>query len=94
MEARGKSGRLAAQFHERARKVAALVKGVELKTLEPGRKAEALERAAELLATTLGSAHLSHLTSESIQAALAGLLDAGKARQSVNHYRAAICAFC
>jgi integrase len=93
MTARGKTPKHAEQFHERAAKVAALVRGVRLADIELGRKGDALERAASALNTALTSARLSDLTPERIQAALARLRDAGKSLQTVNHYRAAVRAF-
>ncbi|MDB5349209.1 MAG: xerC 3 [Planctomycetota bacterium] len=93
MAARGKTPKHADQFHDRAGKLAALVRGSRLADLEPGRKSAALERAAVALAATLSSARLSDLGPERIQAALARLRDAGKALQTINHYRAALRAF-
>ncbi len=93
MLARGKTPRHADQYHERAGKLVALVRGSRLNDLEPGRKPEALDRAAALLSGVLKSARLSDLTSERIQSALALLRDAGKSHQTVNHYRAALRAF-
>jgi integrase len=93
MQARGKSAGHADQYLDRAGKLVALARGSRLADLEPGRKAEALIRGAKALATALGAARLSNLAPEMIQAALAGLRDAGKANQTVNHYWAALRAF-
>jgi len=90
MTARGKTPKHAEQFHERAAKVAALVRSVRLSDIELGRKCDALARAAVALGTALTSARLSD---ERIQAALAKLRDAGKSLQTVNLYRAAFRAF-
>jgi integrase len=92
-QARGKTPKHAELYHERAGKLAAIVRGVRLADLEPGRKFEALERAARTLADSLTAGRLTDLTPERIQSALAVLRDAGKANQTVNHYRAAIRAF-
>src|SRR5262249_60670826 len=73
--------------------VAALIRGVRLAEIDPGRKPEAQERAARKLADTLRTARLSDLTPERVQAALALLREAGKSNQTVNHYRAALRAF-
>src|SRR5436190_1268950 len=62
--------------------------------IEPGRQEERRTKAAAALTNALKSVRLSLLETEKIQAALATLLDAGKAPQTVNHYRAAIRAFC
>jgi integrase len=93
MLARGKTARHADEYRERAEKLVAIILGARLSDLEPGRKPEALQRAARKLADALASARLSDLTAERIQAALAALRDAGKANQTVNHYRAALRAF-
>lgn len=93
MLARGKTVKHAEQYHERAGKLAALVRGVALADIEPGRKPEALAQAARRLADALKCARLSDLTPDRIQAALARLRDAGKSHQTVNHYRAALLAF-
>jgi site-specific recombinase XerD len=93
MEARGKTPKHAVQYHERAGKLAALVRGTRLADLERGRKPEARERAARKLADALKTARLSDLAPEKIQSALALLRDAGKSNQTVNHYRAALRAF-
>src|SRR5262249_44967133 len=93
MTARGKTPKHAALHGERAGKLAALACGARLADLEPGRKRDALDRAARALAGTLGAARLSGLTPEGSQGALALLRDAGKSNQTVNHYRAALRAF-
>lgn len=93
MQAKGKTPKHAEQFHERAGKLAALVRGARLADIDTGRKAEAQERGARKLADPLRSARLSDLTPERIQSALALLRDAGKSHQTVNHYRAALRAF-
>ena len=61
--------------------------------IDPSRKPEAVARAERILADSLKTARLSDLTPERIQSALAKLRDAGKALQTVNHYRAALRAF-
>ena len=93
MQARGKTPKHADQFYDRAGKLAAMVRGVRLSALEPSRKTEDLQRAARTLADTLTTARLSDLAPDRIQSALAALRDAGKANQTVNHYRAALRAF-
>ncbi len=93
MLARGKPAKHADQFLERAGKLSALVRGIRLADIDPGRKTEAQARAARILADTLASARLSDLAPERIQAALARLRDAGKSHQTLNHYRAALRAF-
>ncbi len=93
MTARGKTPDHAKLFHDRSAKMIALVRGANLADIDPTRKFEAVARAERILADTLKTARLSDLTSERIQAALAKLRDAGKALQTVNHYRAALRAF-
>jgi hypothetical protein len=93
MEDRGTTAKHAELSFERAGKLIALANGARLDELEPGRKPEALERAASKLADALSSARLSDLTPEKIQSALALLRSVGKSNQTANHYRAAIRAF-
>ena len=93
MQAKAKTPKHAEQFHDRAGKLAALVRGARLSDIEPGRKGDAQERGDRKLSETLRSARLSDLTPERIQSALASLREAGKAHQTVNHYRAALRAF-
>ena len=93
MLARGKTAKHTDLYCERAGKLAAMVKGVALAVLQPGRKREDQERAAKALADSLRSARLSELVPDRIQAALGRLRDAGKAHQTINHYRAALRAF-
>ena len=93
MLARGKTAKHADQYHERAGKLAALVRGVRLADIETGRKTDALDRTARILADALTAARLTDLFPDRIQAALARLRDAGKSHQTVNHYRAALRAF-
>ena len=94
MLAKRKTRRHADQYRDRAAKVIALVKGVKLEAIEPGRQEEKGAKAAATLKSTLESVRLSLLDTERIQAALATLLDAGKVPQTVNHYRAAILRIC
>src|SRR5262245_4329250 len=94
MLAKGKTPKHADQYRDRAGRLITLVKGTRLADIDPGRKPEALERAARLLESVLSQAHFSDLTSETIQSALAGLRDCGKSSQTANHYRAALRAFC
>src|SRR5262245_5207329 len=91
--ARGKTPKHADLYHERAGKLAALVRGARLAEIDPGRKPEAQERAARVLADALAAARLSDLAPDRIQSALARLREAGKSNQTVNHYRAALRAF-
>ena len=93
MLARGKTARHAEQFLERAGKLAALSHGSKLSDLETNRTRRAIERASTALAKSLNSTHLSDLTPDRVQAALAVLRNAGKSNQTVNHYRAALRAF-
>src|SRR5262249_15137538 len=64
-----------------------------LDELDPGRKPQAQERAAAILATVLGTARLSDVNRDAIQAALGLLRTRGKSSQTSNHYRAALRAF-
>src|SRR5262245_47050655 len=64
MLARGKTVRHADQYRERAGKLAALIRGARLSDLEPGRRPEALTRAALALAGMLKAGRLSDLTPE------------------------------
>jgi hypothetical protein len=89
----GKTAKHGNQYRERAGKLVALIKGTRLADIEPGRKPEALTRAAVTLANVLKTARLFDLTAERIQAALASLRAARKANQTANHYRAALRAF-
>ena len=93
MQARGKTPKHAEQFYDRAGKLVALVRGARLADLEPGLRKAAQEPAARALADRLTAARLSELAPDRIQSALAALRDAGKANQTVNHYRAALRAF-
>ena len=93
MTARGKTPDHAKLFRDRSAKLIALVRGAKLADIDPSRKPEAVARAERILADLLKIARLSDLTSERIQSALAKLRDAGKALQTVNHYRAALRAF-
>ena len=90
---KGKTTRHADQYRDRAGKLAALVKGVSLDELVPGRKPEAMERAAKLLDSALSRAYYGDLTSEGIQEALAVLKDKGRSATTANHHRAALRAF-
>jgi integrase len=94
MLARGKTPKHVDQYYERAGKLVGMVRGVRVAELDTGRKAEAQERAARTLADALASARLSDLAPDRVQAALGRLRDAGKSIQTVNHYRAALRAFC
>src|SRR5262249_28094288 len=57
MTNKGKTARHADQYRDRAGKLTALVKGVSLDDLVPGRKPEAMVRAAKLLESTLSRAY-------------------------------------
>jgi integrase len=91
--AKGKTPKHADLSRARAGKLAAMITGVSLDKLVPGRKADAMERAARLLADTLGRARFGDLSPEAIQAALARIRDDGRSSQTANHFRAAIRAF-
>jgi integrase len=91
--AKGKTPKHADLSRDRAGKLIAMVNGVPIDDLVPRRKAEAMERAAGLLADTLGRARFGDLTAETIQAALARLKEEGRSAQTANHFRAAIRAF-
>jgi integrase len=93
MLARGKTTKHAAQYRDRAGRLAAIVRGRAPADVEPGRHPVATARAESTLADALATGRLTDLQPERIQAALARLKDAGKAAQTVNHYRAAIRAF-
>ena len=93
MLAKGKTPKHADLSRDRAAKLIAMVKGVSLDKLVPGRKADAMGEAAKLLASTLEQARFNNLTSETIQSALARLRDEGRSAQTANHFRAAIRAF-
>ena len=91
--AKGKTANYADLSRDRAGKLVAMVNGASLDDLVPGRKAEAMERAARLLADELARARFADLTAEKIQAALARLRDKGRSAQTANHFRAAIRSF-
>ena len=91
--AKGKTAKHADLSRDRAGKLIAMVKGASLGDLVPGRKAEAMERAARLLADTLAKSRFSDLTAETIQAALATIREEGRSAQTANHFRAALRAF-
>jgi integrase len=93
MLAKGKTVKHADLSRDRAAKLIAMVKGVPLDTLVPGRMADAMAEAAKLLASALELARFENLTPETIQAALARLKDEGRSAQTANHFRAAISAF-
>jgi integrase len=93
MMAKGKTAKHADLSRDRAAKLIAMVKGVSLDKLIPGRKADAMAQASKLLAQTLEQARFSNLTSEAIQSALARLKDEGRSAQTANHFRAAVRAF-
>ena len=93
MLAKGKTAKHAAQYHERAAKLIAIMKGTTLKELQPGRKPAALERAAKKLASVLESAFFADVKAERIQSGLATLRGYGVSLQTCNHFRAATRAF-
>ena len=83
--AKGKTAKHADLSRDRAGKLIAMVKGVRLDDLIPGRKADAMERAARLLADTLARSRFGELTAEMIQTALARLQESGRSSQTANH---------
>ena len=91
--AKGKTVKHAELSRDRAGKLIAMVRGASLGDLVPGRKAEAMERAARLLADTLARARLGDLTAETIQAALATIREEGRSAQTANPFRAALRTF-
>src|SRR5262249_19522915 len=91
--AKGKTAKHADLSRDRAGKLIALVRGASLDELVPGRKAEAMERAARLLADALARAGFSELTAERIQSALARLREEGRSAQTANHFRASLRGF-
>src|SRR5262245_34084101 len=91
--AKGKTVKHADLYRDRAGKLIAMVRGARLGDLVPGRKAEAMERAARLLADTLAKSRFSDLTAETIQVALATIRAEGRSAQTANHFRAALRAF-
>jgi site-specific recombinase XerD len=94
MQARARTIRHADQYVDRASRLAALIEGASPSDLWAGRTPAAQERTAAVLSQALRKARLSDLTAERIQSALAMLRDMGKALQTVNHFRAALRAFC
>lgn len=81
-------------FSDRAARVVALVLGAELSEIEAAKPTKTnIERAEKALAGRVGSGHLSDLTADRVQAALAGLRQRGKSLATCNHHRAAIRAF-
>jgi hypothetical protein len=88
--AKGKTAKHAAQYHERAGKLIAIMKGTALADLQPGRKVAALEKAAKKLASILDAACFADIKAERIQSALATLRDYCVSLQICNHFRAAI----
>jgi integrase len=94
MQARGNTPAHAKLSYDRARKTAALTRGVKMDLIDPGRKPAVLALANAVVAAMLKSAKLDDLTPERIQSALATLKAAGKSSQTINHYRAALRAFC
>jgi integrase len=93
--AKGNTAKHADLFVDRARRMAALVKGASVVELDPPKSAAKAERdkAAKLLGRLLESARLSDLTAEAVQEALATLKDAGRSLATCDHHRAAIRGF-
>jgi integrase len=82
-------------FSARARRVVALAMGAKLRDVEPAQhnKTADVAKAARNLADYLARAHLSDLTEERVQKALATLRREGRSLQTLVHHRAAARAF-
>ena len=93
--AKGGTPKHANLFSDRARRVAALVRGAGLADIDPPKTAKQSDRnkATVALARVLTAARLADLTPVRVQDALATLRDAGRSLQTCNHHRAAIRAF-
>ena len=71
-------------FPRSAAKLIAMVKGVSLDRLIPGRKTDAMAKAADCWPAR-SQARFNNLTPETIQSALARLNDEGRSAQTANH---------
>jgi integrase len=92
---KGNTAKHAALFVDRARRVAALVKGGALAEIDPPKTATKAERDRVTRTTDglLGSARLADLTPDAVQRALAVLKAGGRSLATCNHHRAAIRGF-
>jgi integrase len=93
MLAKSKTTKHVDLYHRRAGALLALGRGATFADVDPGRRQGAQEQADRRVYAVLSRTHFSHLRPEAIQAALWGLRDCGKARETVNHYFAAARAF-
>jgi integrase len=93
--ARGNTAKHADLYLDRAGRVAALVMGAALDTIDPGPRAKREQKAEAdaARARLLKPAKLSDLTGERVQEALATLRDAGRSLGTCNHHRGAIRSF-
>ncbi len=94
MIAGGNSAKHVAQYFDRASKLSALAVGQPLSDLEQGRTAKAIASSLATIQKATRASLFASLNAKAIQKALATLIDAGKSNQTVNHYRAALRAFC
>lgn len=93
--AKGGTAKHADLMLDRARRVAAVVRGASVGEIDPpksARKADR-ERIAKHVEVMIGPARLADLTRDRVQAALATLRDAGRSLQTCNHHRTAIRGF-
>jgi integrase len=76
----------------RARRAVGIILGADLDAIDPPKTATREQRAEadKSLDRILRSGRLSRFTPTRVQSALADLIDAGRSRQTANHYRAAL----
>lgn len=92
--AKGRTEKHVTLYLERAGRLVAVIEGAPWSVVRPGRKPAKLTAGKAELAKVLGTALLSCLTPERIQAALGALRERNVALQTIEHYRAAMRAFC
>jgi integrase len=80
----------------RAMRIVALIKGAKLSDIQAPRPVtrEGVKQAGNELRSRAGAARIADLTPESVQSALARLIEEGRSHQTANHHRNAIKSFC
>lgn len=91
--AKGRTARHASLSHDRAAALVAVILGGDAAALTGVRKGRRRAGVEDRVAPLIARARLEDLTPDRIQRALAAVHAAGRAAQTVNHYRAAVRAF-